>query len=173
MPNVLNQMMTEELTAMLSAISNCVVVDFQGLTVEEVNSLRSSLKKEGVSMRVIKTSLALRVLAEQEHSGYEELVKGPTAVIWGDIDIVSLTKAVHDFAKKNKTLKIKGGFLDHVAITKADVVKLTKVPEMPVLLGGIAAGIAAPVQSVYNCIDSMLTSILYAIDAVREKKEQE
>ena len=173
MPNALNQMMTEELTSMLSVISNCVVVDFQGLTVEEVNSLRSSLRKEGVSMRVIKTSLALRVLADQEHTGYEELIKGPTAVIWGDLDIVGLTKAVHDFAKKNKTLKIKGGFLEREAITKADVVKLTKVPEMPVLLAGIAAGIAAPVQGVFNGINAVLTSILYAIDAVREKKEQE
>ena len=82
-------------------------------------------------------------------------------------------KAFFDFAKKNKMLKIKGGFLEREAITKADVVKLSKVPEMPVLLAGIAAGIAAPVQGVFNGINAVLTSILYAIDAVREKKEQE
>ncbi len=172
MPNILNEMMTEELTALLGDINNCVVVDFQGLSVEEANDLRSTLRKNDILMRVVKITLARKILAEMGREGFEDLFTGPAAVIWGGPDVVELSKAVHEYAKKNKKLQIKGGLLDSSTISKEDVVTLTKIPDMPILLGGIAAGIAAPVQSVYNCVNSMFTSIAYAIDAVREKVEQ-
>jgi len=171
MPNILNKMMTEELNALLGDLDNCVVVDFQGLSVEEANEFRSTLRKNDILMRVVKITLAKRILGEMGREGYEELFTGPAAVIWGGLDVVQLSKTVHEYARKNKKLQIKGGFLDSGTISKEDVITLTKIPEMPVLLGSIAAGIAAPVQSVYNCVNSLFTSVAYAIDAVREKVE--
>ena len=172
MPNILNKMMKEEVSAVLNDAADCVVVDFQGLTVEKVNEFRSSLYNNDISMQVVKTSLARQVLGELGREGYKEMFVGPSAVIWGGTDIVQLTKTVHDFAKKNKVLKFKGGFLDNEAISKEDVVRLTNVPDMPILLGGIAAAIGAPVQGFYNGLNSLFSSILYAIDAVREKVEK-
>lgn len=172
MPNILNEMMTGELNAFLGKIDNCVVVNFQGLSVEEANEFRSTLRKNDILMRVVKITLAKRILAEMGREGFDELFTGPAAVIWGGLDVVQLSKTVYDFAKKNKKLEIKGGFLDCSTITKEDVVTLTKIPDMPILLGGIAAGIAAPLQSVYNCVNSLFTSVAYAIDAVRDKVEK-
>jgi len=164
-------MMTEELNALFGDLNNCVVVDFQGLSVEEANEFRSTLRKNDILVRVVKITLAKRILGEIGREGYEDLFTGPAAVVWGGIDVVQLSKAVHEYARKNKKLQIKGGFLDSITITKEDVVKLTKIPDMPILLGGIAAGMAAPLQSVFNCINSLFTSVAYAIDAVRDKVE--
>ncbi len=172
MPNILNKMMKEEVSAVLNDASNCVVVDFQGLTVEKVNEFRSSLYSNDASMQVVKTSLARQVLSEMGREGYEEIFSGPSAVVWGGEDIVQLTKTIHAFAKKNKVLKVKGGFLETEVISKEDVVRLTNVPDMPILLGGIAAAINAPVQGFYDGLNSVFSSILYAIDAVREKVEK-
>jgi large subunit ribosomal protein L10 len=172
MPNVLNVMMKKEMAALLEELSSCIVVDFQGLTVEEVNTLRQSLRKNDILMKVVKTALVRLSLQEQDREACTELFEGPTAVVWGGKDIVQVSKTISDFAKKNKALKIRGGLLENEVITKKDVVKLTSIPDMPILLGGIAAGIAAPLQGLFNNLNSILSSIATAIDAVREKVEK-
>jgi large subunit ribosomal protein L10 len=172
MPNALNIMMKKEMAALLGEFSSCVVVDFLGLSVEEFNGLRDSLRKNDILMKVVKTALVRLELKELGRDGCDELFSGPIAVVWGGKDIVQVSKAVSDFAKKNKALKIKGGLLENETITKQDVAKLTSIPEMPVLLAGIAAGIAAPLQGLYNSLDAILSSIARVIDAVREKAEK-
>ena len=172
MPNALNIMMKKEMAALLEEFSSCVVVDFQGLTVEEINGLRDSLRKNDILMKVVKTALVRLELRKQGREDCEGLFSGPIAVVWGGKDIVQVSKAVSEFSKKNKSLEIKGGLLDNEPITKQDVAKLTTIPEMPVLLGGIAAGIAAPLQGVFNGINAVLSAIARVIDAVREKAEK-
>jgi len=172
MPNLLNRMMKEELAVLLGGISDCVVVDFQGLTVEEADELRSSLRKNDISMQVVKTSLARLILEELNREGYREMFTGPTAVVSGGKDIIQVTKAVSEFAKKHKKLKVKGGLVENASISTEDVARLSAVPEIPVCLAGIAAGIAAPLQGIMNDLNALFSSIAYAIDGIREKLEK-
>ncbi len=172
MPNLLNTLIKDEQAVLLKEADNCVVVDFQGLTVEEANDLRSSLREKEIQMRVVKTALARLVLQEMEMADFDEIFTGPTAVVWGGESVVQISKEVHGFAKKNKMLKIKGGILESKCITNEDVLKLTRIPDMPVLLAGIAAGVAAPLQNICNGINSLLSSIANVIDAVKVKKEE-
>jgi len=171
MPNILNQMIRDELVTLFDEAQSCIVVDFQGLNVESINEFRSTLRKNEINMQVVKTTLACKILEELDVTDFEEVFSGPSAVIWGGQDIVQLSKAVNDFARKHKKLKIKGGLLERSAIDKKQVTILVDIPDMPMLLTSIAAGIASPLQSIHNAMNSLFTSIGYAIDAVREKKE--
>ena len=84
---------------MFQKADDCVLVDFQGLTVDEINTFRSSLIENNIQMQVVKVALAHIVLKEMQRSNYEEMLDGPTAVIWGGESIVQVSKKVHDFAK--------------------------------------------------------------------------
>lgn len=172
MPNILNKMIKEELASLFDEAANCLIVDFNGLDVSGVSELRSTLTKNDIQMQVVRTSLARLVLQEQERTGYEEMFNGQTAVIWGGDSIIQISKTVSDFAKKNKKLKIKGGFLNNGSITSQDVQKLTKVPDTPVLLANLAGLFTAPLRDICGGINSILSGITYAIDAVREKVEK-
>ena len=172
MPNILNKMIKEELATLFDEASSCVFVDFDGIDVSGVSELRSTLTKNDINMQVVKTSLARLVLQEQNRTGYDDLFNGQTAVIWGGDSIVQVSKTISDFAKKNKKLKIKGGFLNSETITGKDVQKLTTVPDTPDLLAGLAGLFIAPLRDICGGINSLLAGISYAIDAVREKVEK-
>jgi large subunit ribosomal protein L10 len=174
MVNVLNKKICEELTALYSEAADCVFVDFQGLTVEEVNTLRSSLTQNNIQMQVVRSALSSIVLKELNREGFEEMLDGPTAVVWGGTGIVQVSKSVADFAKKSKKkLKIKGGSLSEKPIDKTEVDKLTTVPDMPVLLGSIVGAFMDPLQGMANGLNQVLASIANLVDALAEKQEKE
>jgi large subunit ribosomal protein L10 len=173
MVNILNQKITEEYTELFSETDDCVFVNFQGLTVEEVNALRSSLTKNNINMQVIRTSLASIALKSLNRSGFEELLDGPVAVVWGGEGIVQVSKSVNEFAKKSKKLELKGGFLATKPINEDDVKKLTKVPDMPVLLGSIVGTFMDPLQGIAGGLESILSSIANLVDALEKKKAAE
>lgn len=173
MVNVLNKKICEEYTELFRHTDDCVFVNFQGLAVEEVNQFRASLTENNIRMQVIRSSLASLVLKEMDRTGYEALLDGPTAVIWGGESIVQVSKSVHDFAKKSKKLKIKGGFLSTDPIDISDVEKLTKVPDKPVLFGSIISTFMDPLQGLAGGVASILSSIVNLVDALEKKKAEE
>jgi large subunit ribosomal protein L10 len=172
MVSVLNTKICEEISTLFQGIEDCILVNFEGLSVEEVNSLRSSLTDNNISMQVVKVSLADIVLREMGRSEYDHMLKGPTAVIWGGEGILQVSKSVHEFAKKNKKLLIKGGFIGKKSIDTEAVVKLTKVPERPVLLTMVVNSFMDPLYGIVSGVDSLLSSFATLVEALREKKEK-
>jgi large subunit ribosomal protein L10 len=166
-------MVSEELTTLFKEADECVLVDFQGLTVEEINALRASLTENNIHMQVVKTSIANIALKELDFTGYEEMLAGPIAVVWGGDGIVQVSKSVNDFTKKSKKLKIKGGFLEKKGIDLEAVKKLTTVPDRPILLGSLISCFMDPLQGIASGVNSMLSSIAQLINAVQEKKGSE
>lgn len=173
MVNVLNKKICEELAALYNDAPDCVFVDFQGLTVEDVNALRASLTQVDIRMQVVRSALSNIVLKELNREGFEEMLDGPTAVVWGGTGIVQVSKSVSEFAKKSKKLKIKGGSLSEKPINKAEVDKLTTVPDMPILLGSIVGTFMDPLQGMANGLNQLLSSFANLVDALKEKKEKE
>jgi large subunit ribosomal protein L10 len=170
MVNVLNNKITEELSELFKDANECVLVDFNGLSVVEIDTLRASLTENNIRMQVIRNSLAGIVLKEMDRERYEEMLIGPTAVVWGGDGIIQVSKAVHDFSKKTKKLKIKGGFLGLQTIDTEAVTRLTTVPDRPVLLGFILGVIMDPLQGLATGLNSLLSSIVNLIDALHEKR---
>src|SRR5699024_2554614 len=63
--------------------SSIVVVDYRGLTVEEVTDLRKQLRDSGVEMRVVKNTFLKRAADKAGYEGLDEVFAGPTAVAFG------------------------------------------------------------------------------------------
>jgi len=173
MVNVLNKQICSEYESLFDEAYECLFVGFQGLTVEEVNSLRTSLNKEDIRMQVLRSSLAEVVLKQKNRDGFQSMLEGPTAVVWGGNSIIQVSKSVHDFAKKAKKLQIKGGFLNGKPIDEKDAEKLTKIPDRPILLGSIVATFMDPLQSLANGMGPILSSIANLIDALERKRAEE
>lgn len=173
MVNTLNKKIYEELSQLFKETDDCVLVDFHGLAVEEINALRSGLTENHIRMQVVKTSLAHIALRDMGRTGHEDMLRGPTAVVWGGDGIVQLSKTVSQFMKKTKKLKVKGGFLAAKSISEEDIKKLTTVPDRPVLLGMLVSSFMDPLQGMANGIHQLLGNIASLIDALQKKVEGE
>ncbi|HAP4252554.1 TPA: 50S ribosomal protein L10, partial [Enterococcus faecalis] len=88
--------------------ASVVIVDYRGLTVEEVTNLRKQLRDAGVEMKVIKNSILSRAAKKVGLDGLDEVFTGPTAVAFSNDDVVAPAKIIDEFAKDAKALEIKG-----------------------------------------------------------------
>ena len=100
-----------ELSKRLSESGASIVVGYQGLTVKEMNSLRSALKEVGAKLEVHKNTLMRFAVNSDEHSSLNALLKGQNALVTSSDSIAALP-VLFKFAKSNKALVVKGGVVE-------------------------------------------------------------
>ena len=94
--------------------ASVVIVDYRGLTVEEVTNLRKQLRDAGVEMKVIKNSILSRAAKKVGLDGLDEVFTGPTAVAFSNDDVVAPAKIIDEFAKDAKAEEAKAAGADYV-----------------------------------------------------------
>ncbi|EKB7622580.1 50S ribosomal protein L10 [Enterococcus faecalis] len=141
--------------------ASVVIVDYRGLTVEEVTNLRKQLRDAGVEMKVIKNSILSRAAKKVGLDGLDEVFTGPTAVAFSNDDVVAPAKIIDEFAKDAKALEIKGGVIEGKVSSVEQITALAKLPNRKGLLSMLLSVLQAPVRNV-----------AYAVKAVAEKNEE-
>ena len=141
--------------------ASVVIVDYRGLTVEEVTNLRKQLRDAGVEMKVIKNSILSRAAKKVGLDGSDEVFTGPTAVAFSNDDVVAPAKIIDEFAKDAKALEIKGGVIEGKVSSVEQITALAKLPNREGLLSMLLSVLQAPVRNV-----------AYAVKAVAEKNEE-
>jgi len=141
--------------------ASVVIVDYRGLTVEEVTNLRKQLREAGVEMKVIKNSILSRAAKKVGLDGLDEVFTGPTAVAFSNDDVVAPAKIIDEFAKDAKALEIKGGVIEGNVSSVEQITALAKLPNREGLLSMLLSVLQAPVRNV-----------AYAVKAVAEKNEE-
>lgn len=141
--------------------ASVVIVDYRGLTVEEVTNLRKQLRDAGVEMKVIKNSILSRAAKKVGLDGLDEVFTGPTAVAFSNDDVVAPAKIIDEFAKDAKALEIKGGVIEGKVSSVEQITALAKLPNREGLLSMLLSVLQAPVRNV-----------AYVVKAVAEKNEE-
>ena len=130
-----------------------VIVDYAGLTVEQVTQLRRNLLDSGCEMKVIKNNITKRAVKEAGYPEIADSLTGPNAVAFGDSDSVAAAKAVYDFAKTNKQLELKVGVVDGEYMNNEKITIIATIPSRDTLLTMFAAGIMQPIKEVAIALD--------------------
>jgi len=151
----------DEVTEKFSAAASAVIVDYRGLTVEQVTDLRKQLRDANVEMKVIKNSILVRAAEKAGLNGLEEVFSGPTAVAFSNEDVVAPAKIIDEFAKTADKLEIKGGIIEGKVASIEEITALAKLPNRDGLLSMLLSVLQAPVRNV-----------AYAVKAVAEKEEE-
>lgn len=152
----------EEVAEQLKSSVSAIVVDYRGLTVEQVTDLRKQLREAGVKMRVIKNKIMVRAA---DKAGFEDLktvFAGPTAVAFSEEDPVAPAKILANFAKTADALQLKGGVIEGKVADLETVQEYATMPSREELLATIANLLQAPVRNV-----------AYAVKAVAEKGDED
>ena len=153
--------LVEEAVTKFEAAASVVIVDYRGLTVEEVTNLRKQLRDANVEMKVIKNSILIRAARKAGLEGLDEVFTGPTAVAFSNEDVVAPAKIIDEFASTAKALEIKGGVIEGKVSSTEEITALAKLPSRDGLLSMLLSVLQAPVRNV-----------AYAVKAVAEKEEE-
>lgn len=171
-----NQLAKQELVKSLgskfSQTQACVVTECTGISVEKITALRAKLREAEVEFRVIKNSLAIRALEGTPLEGLKDVFHGPTAVGITQKDPVTLAKILKEFSQQEKKFLIRAGVLDGNVLTKEQVWALANVPSREVLLARLVGSLQSPYSGFVVSLSGILRKFVYALDAVRRKKEE-
>ena len=139
-----------ELTDRLRDADNLLVADYRGLTMTQIDELRTELLQHGARFRVVKNTLTRRAAEAAGADALLTLLDGPTAIAFleSDGNPVAVAKALSDVARTGRVLVIRGGILDGAAITGDEVEELAKLPPADVLRAQLVGALAGPLQVV-------------------------
>ena len=157
----------EELTARLKAADTLLVADYRGLTMPQIDELRTRLIASGAKFTVTKNTLTRRAAEAAGADALLALLEGPTAIafIEADGDMVAAAKALADSAKETKVLEIRGGVMSGRAMTAAEVESLATLPPAEVLRGQVLGAIVAPLSVFTALLNAPLQNLVGLIDA--------
>lgn len=153
-----------EIAEKLEKSTSCVVVDYKGLTVEEVTELRGKFREAGIDYKVYKNTMVRRAadkVGNMEMFDDENLV-GTNAFAIGYEDAVAPAKIINDFAKDHPNLEFKMGYVEGAFYDAAKLVELSKIPSREELIAKLLGSLKAP-----------LSNFAYLLDAISKKKQEE
>jgi large subunit ribosomal protein L10 len=146
-----------------------VVTEYRGLTVANLAELRRSLGKSA-SYTVAKNTLVKRAASEAGIEGLDELFAGPTAIAFINGEPVDAAKAIKTFAKDNKALVIKGGYMDGHALTVNEVERIADLESREVLLAKLAGAMKGNLSKAAGLFNAPASQAARLFAALQEKK---
>jgi len=134
-----------DVTGLAAKAQTLVIAEYRGITVADMTKLRASARSHGVSLSVLKNTLARRAV---NGSSFEVLVDQMTGpLIYGfSEDAVAAAKVVADFAKTNEKLVIRGGAFGGKALDVNGVKQLASIPSREVLLAQLCGLLMSPIS---------------------------
>jgi large subunit ribosomal protein L10 len=162
-----------ELTERLRTTETLLVADYRGLTMPQIDDLRSKLVEHGARFSVVKNTLTRRAAEAAGSSTLLALLEGPTAIAFleSDGDPVAVAKALVDAARETRVLEVRGGVLEGRPIEAAEIESLAKLPPLDVLRGQVLAAIIAPLTGIVALFSAPLQDLYGLIDARIEQLE--
>ena len=162
-----------ELTERLKTTETLIVADYRGLTMQQVDDLRTELIKHGAKFQVVKNTLTRRAA---EGAGTEHLLallEGPTAIAFleSDGDPVAVAKALRAAARDTQVLEVRGGVMQGRPIGADDVASLATLPPLDTLRGQVLGAITAPLMTIVGLFNAPLQNLIGLIDARIEQLE--
>lgn len=150
-----------------------VFTEYRGLNVADISILRRKMRASGGQLFVTKNTLARIAAKEAGLEGLDEFLTGPTALAFGFEDFIGVPKVVAEFDREFKRFSYKGGIIEGRVIAREEVRDLADLPPREVLLAQVAGGFQAPIYGLVSVLQGNIRKLVYALEAVREKKARE
>ena len=156
-----------ELTERLKTTETFIVADYRGLTVTQIDDLRSELLKHGARFSVVKNTLTRRAAEAAGADVLLGLLEGPSAIAFleAEGDPVAVAKALADAARTTRVLAVRGGILEGSPVGPEDVANLAKLPPADVLRAQLVGALAGSLTTVVGLFAAPMRDLVGVLQA--------
>jgi large subunit ribosomal protein L10 len=164
-----------ELAERLKSSPNLLVADYRGLTMPEIDELRSKLLESGARFSVVKNTLTKRAAEEAGIQQLLDLIDGPTAIAFIDAegDPAAAAKILNDTARAHDVLVIRGGLLEGDTVSDVEIKRLATLPPADVVRAQFVGTVAAPLTTIVGLFTAPLRDLVGVLEArITQLQEQ-
>jgi large subunit ribosomal protein L10 len=158
------------LNGVFSTTSVVVVAHYKGLTVADMQRLRTQMKQAGATVKVAKNRLAKIALEGTDVASISDLMQGPTLIAYSS-DPVAAAKVAVDFAKGNEKLVILGGAMGRTALNPDGVKALATMPSLDELRAKLVGLVQAPATKVAQVVNAPAAKLSRVFGAYAKRDE--
>jgi large subunit ribosomal protein L10 len=163
-----------ELVERLRGSDTLIVADYRGLSMSEIDGVRTELLKHGARFSVVKNTLTRRAAEEAGLPQIVELLDGPTAIAFvGDGDMVAVAKALNDTARQTRILTLRGGIVQGQPVSADQVRELAALPSANILQSQVLGVVVGPLSAIVALFTAPLRELVGVIDARIQQLEEE
>lgn len=147
-----------------------VVAHYSGLTVAQMNDLRSKMREAGGTVKVAKNRLAKIALQGTESEGMSDLFAGQALIAYSTDPVVA-PKVTVDFAKGNDKLVILGGSMGATMLDGDAVKALATLPSLDELRAKLVGMIQTPATRIAQVVNAPAGDLARVFGAYARKDE--
>lgn len=160
------------LTDKMKNASSVIFTHYLGLTVADITTLRSNLRKEEAEMQVAKKSLIQLAAKNANVPEIEDsAIPGGVACIFSFKEPTSGAAITHKFGKDHPQIKLVGGIFDGKILSAAEAASMATIPSKLQLIGMFMSMCNAPLTQFASAISSPLTGFARALSEVAKQKQ--
>jgi len=161
----------------VKGLQAAVLTNYRGLNVEQINHLRTRLREEKISYRVVKNTLMKLASKGTDLEKLDTFFEGPTAIAISYGDPVLLAKILSEFIKTQPSLKIKAGLIQGKVASPEEVKALATMPSREVLFSQILGGIQGTANQlgavIYNALQQVVGTLQSRVDQMSQQNSEE
>jgi len=172
MPTAEKTAAIEQLQKTFDEAAAIFLADFTGLDVEKMTDLRRRCRKDGVELRVIKNTLAIKACRALELSELEPHFHGPTALAVSTEDPTSPARVLVDFKKEHERPDVKLGFVDGRILSAEEVTALARLPTRDQLISQVMQLAQAPASNFVAALKDVMGRVVRTVAAVQDGMEK-
>lgn len=159
-------------SSLLAGTDGFIVTEYRGLTVAKLDDLRNKLREASGVYAITKNTLFSIALKEAGWVVPEDLLLGPTAVVFGNGNLPGVAKIVQGFQKDNSELFIvKGGVLAGSAFKAKDLEAIASLPTLDEIHAQLAGLIVQPAASLAGLLNAATSQVVNVIQAYLQDQE--
>ena len=174
MPTPRKEATVAELQEIVSRSTITISANYPGLKVSDMTTLRRRMREVGVEVKVVKNTLLRRAAQQAGKPNLVEIVRGPTALMFGFSDPNEPARVITEYVRTARTsLALVGAYLDGQTLPAAGIAELASLPSRPQLLSQFMGGLQSPLATLAGLISGTLREFAGLVDARATQLEAE
>ncbi|TPV96008.1 MAG: 50S ribosomal protein L10 [Myxococcales bacterium FL481] len=160
---------SNELRTNLEGVPAVVLLQFDGLTVAEVNDLRGQFREAGCTYKVHKNSTIRYAVKDTDLEPIVPFLKGATGLAFNADDPGAPARVAREFAKSHEKLKLKGGVMEGQALDASGVERLADMPGPRELKAQLLSLLNTPATQFVRVLNAPAQNLLNVINAKKDE----
>jgi len=164
----------EEITENLKNANAVYVTDYSGMSVAEMNDLRSKFYEGDITYKIYKNTLIKRAM--EDVGGFDDLfphLVEQNGFAFVNEELAAPAKVIKKFSEEIDKPKFKAAVIDGDYYGEDQLNMLAAMKSKSEVIGDIVGLLLAPVQNVVKAIQSPGRNIAGALETIAEKGENE
>ncbi len=159
-----------EIKGKLTGSVGVIMADYRGLSVKEMQELRSKVRESGGDMKIYKNTLTEIAIRELALPNMDAFLAGPTAFVFTQADPVGPAKALADFSKGHPALELKGGYVQNAIMDAAGIEAIASLPSRDELIAKLMGTMLNPVRGFMAMANAPAGAFARVVRAVADQK---